>query len=112
MLLTLAAEYLTAQAVQWPAIDSATPLYAGGLLVVAEVSSWSLESHRPSRTDPDLGRRRAFHLAVIVLGAIALDEALLWVAAIPVASNLLLTGVGVVAAIACLAVLALLARRG
>jgi hypothetical protein len=111
VLVILAAEYLTAEAVRWPAIDPATPLYAGGLLILAETASWSLEPHWPSRADPDMGRRRALRLAGMAFGAIALDRALLWVAAVPVASGLVLTAVGVVAATGSLALVAVLARR-
>ena len=113
VLVILATEYLTAEAVRWPPIDPATPLYAGGLLILAETASWTLEPHWPSRADPDMGRRRALRLAGMVLGAIALNIALLWVAAVPLASGLIITAVGVVAALGSLmlvAVVALMAR--
>ena len=107
----LAAEYLTTQAVQWPAIDSATPVYAGGLLLLAEVGSWSLEPRWPRRADPDLNRRRALRIVAIVLAAIALDAVLLLVATLPVPSNLPLIAGGGLAAVGGLALVALLARR-
>jgi hypothetical protein len=106
----LAAEYLTTQAVQWPAIDPAAPIYAGGLLLLAEVGFWSLEPHWPRRADPDLNRRRALHVAVVGLAAIALDAVLLLVATLPVPSNLTLIAAGGLATVGGLALVALVAR--
>ncbi|HEV7215603.1 MAG TPA: hypothetical protein VGP33_10810 [Chloroflexota bacterium] len=110
-ILILAAEYLTTQGVQWPAINPTAPVYAGGLLLLAEVGSWSLEPLWPRRADPDLNRRRALHIAGIVLVAIVIDAVLLLVATLPVPSNLALTVAGGVAAAGGLALVALLARR-
>ena len=106
----LAAEYLTTQAVQWPASDPATPIYAGGLFLLAEVGSWSLEPHWPRRADPDLNRRRALRVAAVVLAIIALDAVLLLIATLPVPSNLALTVAGGLAAVGGLALVALVAR--
>lgn len=109
-IVVLAAEYLTTQAVQWPASDPATPIYGGGLLLLAEVGSWSLEPHWPRRADPDLNRRRALRVAATVLTTIVLDAALLLVATLPVPSNPPLIAVGGLAAIGGLALVALVAR--
>ncbi len=106
----LAAEYLTVQAIQWPAIDPVTPFYAAGLLLLAEIGSWSLEPHWLSREDPDLNRRRVLRLSTVVLAAILLDAALLLAAAIPVVSSLALTAVGAAGAVGGLAVVAVVAR--
>lgn len=110
-IVVLAAEYLTTQAVQWPASDPATPIYAGGLFLLAEVGSWSLEPLWPRRADPDLNRRRALRIAAVVLTAIFLDAALLLVATLPIPSNPLLIAAGGLTAIGGLALVALLARR-
>lgn len=110
-LLLLAGEYLAVAAARWPALDPATPLYAGALLLLAEVSAWALEPQWSSRTDPDLGQRRALHVAVIVLGAIVLDAMLLFAATVSVGSTLLVTAAGVAAAVGCLVLIVVLARR-
>lgn len=110
-IVVLAAEYLTTQAVQWPAIDAASPVYAGGLLLLAEVASWSLEPHWPRQSDPDLNRRRAVRIAAVVLTAVVLDAVLLLVAALPVPSNPALIAGGGLAAIGGLALVALMALR-
>ncbi len=110
-LLLLAGEYLAVAAARWPALDPATPLYAGALLLLAEVSAWALEPQWSSRADPDLGRRRALHVAVVVLGAIVLDAMLLFAATVSVGSTLLVTAAGGGAAVGCLVLIVVLARR-
>jgi hypothetical protein len=105
----LGAGYAVALLLRGETIDSVAPLYAAGLFVVAELAYWSLETTIPA--DPQVARRRVGRLALVTLLAGGASAFVLAVSELATQGGLLLEGLGVVAAAAALAVVAILARR-
>ena len=92
-------------------LEPAAPIVAGGLLLVAELAYWSTELRGPGREEGEVLRRRLAALAVISVLAVALGSFVVVVTAAPLGGGLAWDVVGVGAAAATLAVVALLARR-
>jgi hypothetical protein len=91
-------------------IDEWAPLVAGALLVIAELSYWSLEL-RGSTPDADrLSERRAGLIAVLGIGSVSLGGLVLAATSIRVGTGIAADLVGVAAAVGALAVVATLAR--
>jgi hypothetical protein len=93
-------------------LDSVAPAYAAGLLLVAELAFWSIESRIPAWSDPELAVWRLARLALAcggaaVLGAIVVADA----AAASGGGGLLLETLGVAAAIGALVLVTVLLRR-
>jgi hypothetical protein len=92
-------------------LEPAAPLVAGGLLLVAELAYWSLELRGPGREERTVLLRRLVALAVLSVLAVALGSFVVVVTAAPLGGGLAWDVVGVAAAAATLAVVAVLARR-
>jgi hypothetical protein len=90
-------------------VDTRAPLYAAGLLLVAELAFDGIE-RRIVPAEPELVARRGLQLAGLGLGSVALGAVVLGAATIPLRGNVALTAVGVVAATAALAIVARLSR--
>jgi hypothetical protein len=90
-------------------VDTRAPLYAAGLLLVAELAFDGIE-RRVVPAEPELVARRGLQLAGLGIGSIALGTVVLAAATIPLQGNVALTGVGVVAAIAAVTLVARLAK--
>jgi hypothetical protein len=103
----LGVEYLVSLEVRAAPLDLAAPAYAAGFFLCAELGWLGLEARRGGRPWPG----RAAAVAVVALAGGALGSLLLLVAAAPVTGGALLTGVGVMAAVAIGACLAWLGRR-
>lgn len=103
----LAAEYLAALELRGGSLDLTAPAYAAALFLCSELGWLGLEARRGGR--PWLGR--SFAIAVLTLLGAAIGWLLLLAATLPVAGGGPLTALGVVAAAATAACLALLARR-
>jgi hypothetical protein len=93
-------------------VDAAVPLVAAALLVVAELAYWSLELRAPGSWEGPLLTRRLAALGALALVSLALGSIVVVATAVELRGGLGLDLVGVAAAVATLAVLAGLARRG
>ncbi len=76
-LLVLGGLYGAQLALDDPALDSASPLFAAGLLVTAELGYWSLEERETLKGDPGESFRRAAFVALLALGALLAGSLLL-----------------------------------
>ena len=104
------AEYATFLVVRETTVDAAAPLYAAGLLVVAELAYWSLERGVPSDGDALVGRRLSL-VAAVALAAGGIGGMVLTIAELSVSGGLALELLGVAAAVGVLAIVGALARR-
>ena len=105
----LGGEYAVWLAGRGGAVDARSPLYAAGLLLVAELAYEGLD-RSGVRAEPELLARRGLQLAGVALGAVAAGTVVLAAAAIPLGGGVALTAVGVVAATLALLLIARLAR--
>ena len=94
------------------AVDAVAPLYAGGLLLVAELSYWSLELRGSRREEPGAMLRRLVALTAFAALSVAIGGFVVLVTAAPAGSGLAWDAVGIAAVAATLAIVATLARRG
>jgi hypothetical protein len=109
-LVVLLAEYGVVLAGRGDRIDAAAPLVGAGLLLYAELASWAREAHPRVRDDRGVLATRAVVVAGSALAALALGALVLLAAAVPAGGGLARLAVGVVAATATLALVALVAR--
>ena len=94
------------------AVDAVAPLYAGGLLLVAELSYWSLELRGSRREEPGAMLRRLVALTALAALSVAIGGFVVLVTAAPAGGGLAWDAVGIAAVAATLAIVATLARRG
>jgi hypothetical protein len=92
-------------------IDIRAPLVAAGFLLLAELSYWTLELRTPVSPEPGMLARRTLLVTAAALGALVTGGIALAATAIPLGGGLLADLLGVVAAVAALAVVARLAQR-
>jgi hypothetical protein len=86
------------------------PVYAGVLLLAAELAFWSLDERAPARVEPETGAPRLRGiLAVTALGVVA-GALVLLASKIDTTRSAAATAIGVAAILGYVAVLALLAR--
>jgi hypothetical protein len=109
-LLVLLAEYTVLLVRQGDRVHTAAPLVGAGLLLYAELASWAREARPRVRDEPPVLRARATVVAASTLAALALGVLVLLAAAVPVGGGLARLAVGVVAATATLALVAVVAR--
>ena len=102
----LAIEYLATLGLRGGAVDVAAPGYAAALFLCAELGWLGLEARTGGRLWPG----RAVAVALLALLGAVLGGLLLLLAAAPLAGGVVLTGLGVAAAVAIAACLAWLAR--
>jgi hypothetical protein len=91
-------------------LDAGAPLYAAGLLILAELAYWSLELRGPGREEPRVVVRRLAALGALAFLSLVLGAFVVVVTTAPLGGGLLWDIVGVAAAAATLAILARLAR--
>ena len=106
----LGAEYAVFFAAGPSGVDVWTPLYAAGLLLVAELSFWSLEHRVPAWADAAVLVRRLVVLVACCAGAAALAAGVIVAAGASVGGGLGLELAGIAAAVGALAVVAGVAR--
>jgi hypothetical protein len=94
-----------------PALDARAPLVGAGLLLTAELGSWSLEERQRIRAEPGERLRRVGFLALLSLGGLGIGGGLLAVADLAHTSGLAIDLLGAGAAAAALVVLLVAARR-
>jgi hypothetical protein len=92
-------------------IDPLAPAVAGGLLLVGELSYWSLELRRPASGRALISVRRALSIAGLTAATGVMGSLILLVASLPLAGSLLTTMAGAAAALGALALVMVLARR-
>lgn len=92
------------------ALDERAPLVAGALIAVAELSYWSLELRESVAEEAGAHLRRLGLVAVTTLGALALGVVLLALVDGVRAGGLAVEAIGVAAAVATLALVALASR--
>jgi hypothetical protein len=91
-------------------IDQWAPVYAGGLLVVAELAYWSIELRGRSQDAERLTERRAALIAALGLAAVAVGGLVLAATSLRIGSGIATDVLGIAAAVAALAVVARLGR--
>ena len=91
-------------------IDAAAPLVGAGLLLYAELASWAGEARPRVRDERPVLTARAAVVAASTLAALGLGALILLVAAVPAGGGLARLAIGVAAATATLALVAVLAR--
>ena len=92
-------------------VDPWTPLYAAGLLAVAELSYWSISRRLSIVEEPDVVLSRAGTLAGLCAAGAVVSGLVVVAAGSGARGGLALEAVGVAAAIARVGLLAALARR-
>jgi len=103
--------YSATLAVQDGALDARAPVIAAALFAAAELGYWSLEVRDAVADEPGAYLRRLGLLAGLALGTLALGQLLLALVDVSERGGIAIEAVGVVAAVAALAIVAL-ARRG
>lgn len=89
----------------------AAAIYGSALLVMAEISYWSLDLRTRSDDEAGLARRRLLAILTLVAASLGAGAIGIVVARLPVAGSLALTAVGTGAAAAALLLAAALARK-
>ena len=107
----LGAQQATRLALGPDALDEATPLVAGALLLAAELAWWSIEPRIPAWAQPGVAVRRVLTVFTTCVAATVVSAVVVVAAGAGVGGGTLLLLTGVVAATAALGVLALVARR-
>lgn len=111
-LVLLAGEYAGALAANdQTVVDPGAPLYAAGLLLLAELAYWSLELRGRGREEHRVVVRRLTALGALAFGSVVLGAFVVVVTAAPLGGGLVWDVIGVGAAAGTLAILARLARR-
>ncbi|HEY7149181.1 MAG TPA: hypothetical protein VH420_07015 [Gaiellaceae bacterium] len=111
-LVALGGAYAVLFAAEGARLDRVAPGYAAGLLLVAELSFWSIESRVAAWSDPELVVWRLARLGLAcagaaLIGAVVVAEA----AAAGRGGGISLEAIGVAAAIGAIALVAALVRR-
>jgi hypothetical protein len=96
-LAVLGGEYAVWLTERGGSVDTRSPLYAAGFVLVAELAYDSLGAGSV-RAQPELHARRALHLVALATGAIVAGTVVLAAAAVPAGGGVALTAVGVAAA--------------
>jgi hypothetical protein len=91
-------------------VDQSAPIYAGGLLAVAELAYWSVELRGRAHDAERLTERRATLIAALTLLSVAAGGLVLAATSIEIGSGIAIDLLGVAAAVGSLAVVAALAR--
>jgi hypothetical protein len=107
-LAVLGGEYALWLTERGAAVDTRSPLYAAGLLLVAELAHDGIERSRV-RAESELYVRRGLYVAGLVVGALAAGTVVMATAAVPVSGGVALTAVGVLAVMLALLVIVRLA---
>jgi hypothetical protein len=109
-LVVLLAEYTLVLVGRGGRVHAAAPLVGAGLLLYAELASWAREARPRVRDERPVLTARATMVAASALAALGLGVLVLLAAAVPAGGGLARLAVGVVAATATLALVALVAR--
>lgn len=105
------AEYGAFLVIREGSIDGYAPIYAAGLLLVAELAYWSIERRVPALPGEGLTFRRGSLLVASCVAAGGISGLILAMAELSIHGGLWLEALGVAAAVGAVAVLARLARQ-
>jgi hypothetical protein len=92
-------------------LDAATPLFAGGLLLMAELAYWAIDEREPVSTDRGENLRRLAFVALLGLGALLIAAVLLALVDVTRTGGLAIDLIGAAAAAAALLAVVLFNRR-
>lgn len=92
-------------------VDPLATAFACGLLLIGELSYWSLELRRQATGRGLISLRRGLTIAGVTAATGVMGSLILLAASLPLAGSLAMTAIGVVAALGALALLMVLARR-
>ena len=106
----LGAEYAALLAVEDGALDGRAPVLAASLFAIAELGYWSLELRDAVADEPGTYLRRLGLLSGLTLGALAVGELMLVLVDVSERGGIAIEAVGVVAAVAALAIVAAAGR--
>jgi hypothetical protein len=109
-LLLLGAAYVLGLLVGRRSLDEAAPLVGAGLLLCAELATWSLELRFRVALDPALQLQRARAVALLVLAGLASASLVVVVAATSIGGGLAWSVVGSAAAFGAIALAAFVRR--
>ncbi len=109
-LVLVAGIYAAQLAIDDASLDTASPVYAAGLLVTAELAYWSLEERDHIQGEPGAGLRHAAFVAGLGVAALLVASVLLVVADTLRTTGLAVDLLGAVAAVAALFAVVLAAR--
>jgi hypothetical protein len=109
-LVVLGAEYAAMLAVEDGVLNSRAPVLAAALFAIAELGYWSLELRDAVADEPGTYLRRLGLLSGLTLGALAVGELLLVLVDVSERGGIAIEAVGVVAAVAALAIVAAAGR--
>lgn len=104
------AGYVVARA-QHSVVDGWAAVVGAALLLAAELAAWSIASDRRIHEERELVLRRSLTIAALVVTAGVVSFVLVGAAAVSAAAGLLLTAIGVAAAVASVAVVLRLVSR-
>jgi len=107
----LGAEYAAMLAVEGNVLDARAPVLGAALFAIAELGYWSLELRDAVADEPGTYLRRLGLLSGLTLGALALGELMLVFVDLSERGGIAIEAVGVVAAVAALAIVAASGRR-
>ena len=110
-LVMLGAVYVSQLSLDDAALDGASPVFAAGLYLTAELGYWSLEERECAAREPGDGPRRLAFVATLGLATLLVAAALLVLVDAVRARGLAVDVVGAAAAAAALLAVVLLARR-
>jgi hypothetical protein len=108
-LVALGAEYAVSLTLRGEEVDTRSPLYGAGLLLVAELAYWALELRRSARPEGDVALLRVLGTIGAAAGAIVVGALVLAATAVDLGSGVVLEVVGVAGAVAVLGLVARLA---
>lgn len=104
------AGYVVAR-VQYSVVDGWAAVVGAALLLAAELAAWSIASDRRIHEEPALVLRQSLTVTALVVVAAVVSFVLVGAAAVSAAAGLLLTGIGVAASVAAVAVVLRLVSR-
>lgn len=110
-LVLLGGVYAAGLSVDEASLDGASPVFAAGLYLIAELGYWSLEEREGAKGEPGDGPRRLAFVAALGIGAFFVAAALLALVDVVRARGLAVDVVGAAAAAAVLLAVVLIARR-
>jgi hypothetical protein len=110
-LLCLGAGYVVAIVVHGSGVDGGAPLVATGLLLCAELATWSLDERHRMAVDRAVVLGRASALGALALGGLVAAALVVGLAAAPGGAGLVWTLLGAGASVLAVGVAARLARR-
>jgi hypothetical protein len=109
-LAALGGEYAAWIAVRGGDVDTRSPLYGAGLLLVAELAYWAIDRRSIAHAEAELETRRAAMLLVLLAVSIAVGAVLLAASSLSLGGGAAVEAVGVAAAVALLGIVASLVR--